>query len=122
MATSTDKIYEITIPPSGVPGSKINVQLEDGRLFEVIIPAGSTPGQILNVGIPSAATGGTTAQADDAAPLAATSSSATRAEPKQYSGASKAIGVAAAAGVVTAVVVGSPVLGVVRHTVLTTYW
>ena len=109
MATSTDKIYEITIPPSGVPGSKINVQLEDGRLFEVIIPAGSTPGQILNVGIPSSATGGTTAQADDVP-----SSSATRAEPKQYSGASKAIGVAAAAGVVTAVVVGSPVLGVVR--------
>jgi hypothetical protein len=48
---SNQRYYTVRIPDNGIPGSKVHVQLEDGRIFEVTVPNECYPGTTITVAV-----------------------------------------------------------------------
>ena len=47
-------VVEVSVPPHAQPGSKLQVEIPDGRFVEVALPPGATPGELLRVQVPAA--------------------------------------------------------------------
>ena len=99
----------VVLPPDAVAGSRLNIQLDDGRVFEIIVPAGTSPGQTINVVVPDSADGGVVCESIDE------TNAGVGSEPKKYSSNSKTIGAAATAAVVGTLVVGPGKLQMIPH-------
>ncbi len=46
-------VVEVSVPAGAQSGSKLQVEIPDGRFVEVTLPAGATPGELLRVQVPA---------------------------------------------------------------------